>query len=94
MPQLELTSAVEIFVPLSPWQRMNKRGRLKTIGHVDLRNLVSITGYCGHRKNKKKERKKWPTCFESNNCTLFMSVHVGKLIIQKERKEKKKRLAM
>lgn len=86
MPQLELTSAVEIFVPLSPWQRMNKRGRLKTIGHVDLWNLVSITTFCGHQKNK-KERKKWPTCFESNNCTLFMSVHVGKLIIQKENKK-------
>lgn len=35
--------------------------------------------------------KKWPTCFESYYCTLFMSVHVGKLIIIIK---KKKRLAM
>lgn len=47
----------DIRFPLSPWQRMNKRGRLKTIGHVDLWNLVSIAIFCGHRKNEKKKKE-------------------------------------
>lgn len=47
MPQLEsYTTAVEIFISLNPWECMSIRGRLKTIGQIDLGcfwKLVFIT---------------------------------------------------
>lgn len=37
MPQLEsYTTAVEISISLNPWECMSIRGRLKTIGQIDL----------------------------------------------------------
>lgn len=37
MPQLEsYTTAVEIFISLNPWECMSIRGRLKTIGQINL----------------------------------------------------------
>ena len=84
MPQLETyTTAVEIFISLNPWERMSIRGRLKTIGQINLGcfwqyKFVFITYFVDIWER--------PTCFESYKCTLFMSVHVGK-------KKKEKRLA-
>lgn len=83
--QLQKRKSFFFFFFPKPWECMSIRGRLKTIGQINLGSfwkLVFIAYFVDIWLKKKK-----PTCFESYKCTLSMSVHVG--IFKKEKKKKK-----